>query len=1314
MKRSSHVVGATVPKVGTVLAKKYTLLEPLGDGDSGQIFVAEQTTLRKRVAIKVIDADRSRDPAFAARVLREARVLSLVRQDNVARLIDYGTTAEEQLYLVTELLEGEDLRRLAQRTLRMPWARVRALALQIVAGLRAAHEKGVVHGGVRPSNCFMVREQEGVDHLKLLSFGLSPADRIDAQSGDELLEVALYMSPEQASAQPIDGRSDAYSLGILMYALLTGGTPFSGARPHQVATLHKMASPPPLHNLASDLQIPPAVEALVLRLLAKKPDDRCADLAALEGLIGEVDEQGVAKRKVTVTAAMRGPKSKIGEQPTRDSALFYSIEALQGMLAATNDPREQLSVLDKMERALTTLAGDAQGSPDAARWDSWIRQARDYAWFQLGEVHLAAEQWRDLAGVYQKRLELALDDAARRPLLSALGNVYLTSLLNYEKAIDSFRAVLELDPDNADAHLQLSRALERVGEHDEAVPHIERFIELCTDSSRCATELAHLGSVLHHKLSDTDQAIVRLFQATDLVPGNLGALHLLAEIFRARHEWLELAQVLEAIVEHTASNYERIECATEAGFIWLEKLQVKERAVPLLARVVELDPENTRVGTVLGKIYYDAKNYIAAAPIFDALVRKLDSLGLRPSSQAGVLIRAATVARGLGNLQKAAKHFKRALELDPESALAIQGVAEVAMARQEWGDAKRSYERLLERREGEQRAPVLIKLAELARVEENDELALTHLRRALEADPKHRPALDLALELQSGRKDWQAVLKTRQAILGLLKGDDKADMFVEIGNLFRDRLGDPARAVAAFQRAHELRPKDLTLLHTLLELHTTAKRWTEVMPILDQLVVLESDPARRAKYHYTAAVILRDELRTPDAALERFDLVLRDDPTVLKAFQAIDTLLTQRKDWKALERAYRKMINRLPPEDTSPLKCLLWHNLAEIYRSRLGDFRSAVRAFDVAISIDPANFQRHVIVCELLENLAREDWANFGERLIRCHNTLIRLDASYYPSYHRLFEMYAAGNLIDKAYCVARTLAFVKQANPAEQAFFARYPAGNLRRARTRITDDLLRRSVLPADQDPLVTNLLAYLMPTLVAWRSRPRPPSLRGAEPIDTSESPSPAAQSLVHVCSVLGVGQPELYFQPAEPGDAMLLSVRGPGDPRPVMVVQAGLLRDREEGDVLFEVARHTFDLYAPLYSFLILERSPENLKQLLVACSLLAERGAAEGGQGLAAIVTEIQARTPPAALEQVKALARQLGQTDVKVWARAAAVAGYRFGFLLCNDLAAAAHAIATEQRTGNLSGKDALKELIIYSVSEAYFEARRALGLAVA
>ncbi|MCA9638098.1 MAG: tetratricopeptide repeat protein, partial [Myxococcales bacterium] len=519
--------------------------------------------------------------------------------------------------------------------------------------------------------------------------------------------------------------------------------------------------------------------------------------------------------------------------------------------------------------------------------------------------------------------------------------------------------------------------------------------------------------------------------------------------------------------------------------MWIDKLQVKDRAIPMFAKVVELDPENTKVGTILGKIYYENKNFVAAAPIFDTMVRKLDSLGLRPSSQVGVLVRAAQVARAVGSLNKASKLYKRALELDPESSHALLGQAELAMTRGAWDEARVAYEKLLPRRKDDDKSAIHVKLAEIAIAQERPDIAINEFKAAIADGPKNLHAHDGLIAVYRERKDWRSLLKALQGKLPQLKGDAKADAFVEIGGLFRDRLGEPDRAIAAFQRAHELRPKDQTLLHTLLELQTAAKRWTDVMPILDELIAIEADPKRRAKYLYTSAALQRDEVGDEAAAIERFDLVLRDDPSFLKAFQAIDTLITKRKDWRALERAYRKMINRLPADDTSPLKQLLWHNLAEIYRSRLGDFRSAAKALEVAISLDPSNFQRQLMLSELYAMLMKEDPANFTESLIRSHNTLIRLDPSYYKSYHQIYNIYRMQSALDKAYCVARTLIFLKQATDEETRFYQSGPPAVFRQARGRLSDDVLRRYILPGDQDPTVTTLLGLVAPALASWRA-------------------------------------------------------------------------------------------------------------------------------------------------------------------------------------------------------------------------------------
>lgn len=1323
MNDPSSVVGGA-PQVGTVVANKYTLIEHLGPGDAGEVYLAEQTTLRKKVVATIIDPGLASSGDFASTVLREARIHSLLRHANLARLLSYGKTADGGVYLIREHLVGSDLGQLRGGTKRFAWPRVKGLILQVIGALRVIHGKGLVHGGVRPSNVFMVDTGDELDHVKLLNPGLTPASRIDIFSGPELLEVAEFSAPEQAQVGKEDARTDVYSVGILLYSLLTGSVPFTAQEPHQVVTQHAMASPPPPRNIAPDADIPAAVELVILRSLAKDPVDRFADLSALEQALREISDDGKAPRKRSPLADARsegatgGLSGPLANQPTRDSAVFYSIEGLQSMLGAAPGPEEQLSILDKMERALTAMAGETKDSPDYLRWSEWINQARDYAYFQLGQRHLENERWRDLEAVYLRRTELSTDDEAKLKLKGALAELYLKNILNFDKAAEIFRELLSADEDSLEAHLGLAQALERKQGFEEAIPHYERFVELCTDATRCADQLAHIGDLLHNKLSETEAAIVRLYQATELVPTHLPALKLLAELFRARHEWIELVEVLESIVENTTSSYEKIERAAEAGFVWLDKLQVKDRAMQMFSKVVELDPENAKVGPILGKIYYEQKNYVAAAPIFDALVRKLDNLGLRDTSKVGVLVRAAQVARAVGSTTKAHKLFKRALTIDPESSHALVGCAEIAMIRKSWDEARMAYEQLLGRREGDAKAAVHIKLGEIAIAQGRSDLAIQEYKKALSCTPTSQLAHESLIEIYTDNRDWAGLLKAHQTRLPTLKDDAaKADAFSEIGKLFRDRLKDPQRAASAFQRAHELRPTDKTVLHTILDLHTEAKRWSDVLPILDQLIVGEEDPSRRAKYLYTSAAIERDQNKDVDAALERFDLVLDDDPTFLKAFQAIDTLLTKRKDWKALERAYRKMIKRLPAEDTSPLKQLLWHNLAEIYRSRVGNFSSAAKALEVALSLDPSNFQRQVMLTELYGVLTQQDPAQYTDALIRCHSTLIRLNPAHYNSYHQLYNIYRQKNEIDKAYCLARTLLFLKQATEEETTFYRSGPPSVFRQARLRLSEDTLRRTVLPGDQDPTVSTILGLVMPALAAWRSKPLPPFLRGSEPVDTGESVTLVAQALSYIARTIGVPEPELHCLNAENGELSLHSVRKRGDDiSRVVVARGGILRnDRSDGEVVFEMARSLLDLYPPHHAFFLLELSPQNLKQLLVACSLLGEPGA-ESAQGVGVVATELAKRMQPTTQAKIKEQAKLLGQTDVKRWARASAIAGYRLGLLLCNDLDAAAKAIRSEQRSSavNITGKDALTELIIYSVSEAYFEARRSIGLAVA
>ena len=482
---------------------------------------------------------------------------------------------------------------------------------------------------------------------------------------------------------------------------------------------------------------------------------------------------------------------------------------------------------------------------------------------------------------------------------------------------------------------------------------------------------------------------------------------------------------------------------------------------------------------------------------------------------------------------------------------------------------------------------------------------------------------------------------------------------------------------------------------------------------------IESDGKRRSRYNYTAAVLLRDEIGAVDECVERFNMVLDDDPGMLKAFQAVDTLLTKNKDWKALERAYRKMLKRLPAEGNEPLKVTLWSNLAEIYRSRLQNYKSAVAAYEVASKLEPDNVDRHIMMAELYERLMEGNPIEYVDQAVKEHQVLIAHEPFRYDSYHALFNIYFNANQVDKAYCVASVLSFLKKATPQEEAYVQEHKKADFVMARQRLSEDTLRRNVFHPDQDLYLTGILGLIAPAVAAWRAVDLPATLNPNEVIDVSIDPSLFSRMAKYIKDVLNVAQPDVYLRPNDPGDLTLMNIKKAGAIHPSIVVFQNLLRGKTESHLSFALGRYLMDLYLPHFCYVALDRSPQNLKQVFLACLRAVGMPVQGDTTALDQIAREITGRMAPAALDQLRSLIQKFidagGSTDVKRWAAAAELTSYRVGLLLCHDLRIAGQMISQEQSMlGSAMGpRDKIKELVLYSISEDYFTARRAIGVQV-
>lgn len=272
----------------TILNDRYRLLESIGDGGMGRVYAAEHITLGKRVAIKVLREELSQVDGNVERFIQEARAASMTNHPNVVDITDVGRTPAGTVFFVMEFLEGEELAVLMHREKRLPWPRVQSIAIQVARGLEATHRAGVVHRDMKPANIFMSRTADGALQVKLLDFGIAKLHREGRRpltGHGSVFGTARYMSPEQAAGREVDARTDVYSVGVILYEMLTGDAPFDGDNFIQVANRHINDPVPAMSSMAPDAHIPEVVCDLVMRALDKDPDKRFQSMAGFEAAI---------------------------------------------------------------------------------------------------------------------------------------------------------------------------------------------------------------------------------------------------------------------------------------------------------------------------------------------------------------------------------------------------------------------------------------------------------------------------------------------------------------------------------------------------------------------------------------------------------------------------------------------------------------------------------------------------------------------------------------------------------------------------------------------------------------------------------------------------------------------------------------------------------------------------------------------------------------------------------------------------------------------------------------------------------------------
>jgi tetratricopeptide (TPR) repeat protein len=952
-----------------------------------------------------------------------------------------------------------------------------------------------------------------------------------------------------------------------------------------------------------------------------------------------------------------------------------------------------------------------------------IDPTNDTAYRSLARIYRGMQRWDSLIHTYERHVSATSDRTEKQQLLAALGDVHHVELHDDDRAVDAYLSITSINQDNAVALDALTRIYDKRGEHSQALDTMMHLARLVKEPAKVVDLRFRMGKLLDEKLGDRASAVDQYQSALDVDSGHLPSLEAMRRIHLDSGDWLAAARGLEQEAQVQTQPRLVARLLVELGRLYEDKLDEHDRAIDVFEAALRQDADNEDAALPLAEEYARTGRDEEALPLLDMLVKRSGKRD--PSEQQRLAFMLGESAQKTGNLDVSTKALAKAFQLDQQNLPTLLSLSNSYYAAQKWDDAFKHYQIVLAHHRDEvdrdQLTDVFYRLGVIKREQGDRRKALNMFDKALEETATHRPTLEAVVGLYEAQNDWEQAIHFKKQVLDQLSGDDRFKMLEHIGDLWSEKVKNPAKAVEAYYEALEMRPKTHPLLHKLLAVHQTTSQWDGAIEIIERIsqlveesnVSVESKAAQRAKYSNAVATILRDMVKDPDRALVEFDRTLDFDPSFLKAFEAINKILNGRKDWKQLERAFRKMLKRVTGKsfagnEKRELEHTLWHNLGVIYRDRLKQPENSIECFKMASSILPESATEHQILAELYaatpgrteEAIAEQHW-------------LLQQDPHRIEAYQALYKLYFETRQYDKAWCLASTLVYRQKADAEQQQYFEQYRNKGPIRPTSRLDDERWFRDLAHPDADLVVSKLFSQVWPAIMSMRVQSDADAgLAKKYQVDPATSTAAFPRTFGFVSQVLGMPAPRLFLRTDVAGGLThcrvfpLASLSG-----------STLLSGFQPLDLMFIAGRHLTD-YKPEHYIRTLLPSNSELKTVLMASLRIANL--VPGDPQIDATAQEIRKYLQAPQIDAIGTIGRRFmaagARTDVKKWLQGVEMTACRAGFLVCNDLETAARMVQALGAAGpvDVPAKDKIKDLVLFSVSEEYFRLRVALGIQIA
>ncbi|MEZ4459656.1 MAG: tetratricopeptide repeat protein [bacterium] len=986
-------------------------------------------------------------------------------------------------------------------------------------------------------------------------------------------------------------------------------------------------------------------------------------------------------------------------------------------LQLTHEPSEQLAIYSKMASLNENQFEDINSAIEAYNNILMVDPNHLGAIENLERLYRGQENWFDLSEVLQRHAEATPNDVgAQVRALNELGEIQRDQISDPNAAIDAFNRSLAVIRQQPSVWRALADLYDETANWHSAVQALNEEASFTADPEQKVQILNRIGFMHEANLQDDVEA-ERVYQtALGLVPSNDASIFALRDLYARRGDFQGVIRILKHAEGVARDLKAKAEYLCEIGKVYDRELNDSVSATHYYESALECDPTVLDAAEPLIDMYINEKRWERAMPL---LIQVLERRAERdPEDMHRRSVQMARVAMELGQEEQALASFRQAYEMDPTDPETLKGLSELLYRRGDWDQSFKIYQALAFNHaatlEPDELRDIYLRSGDIKQRVGERPKAIQFFQKALEFDGYFVPALTSLAENYEAEGNWRELVQTLRT-LTQAEGQDTIRFanLVRIGDIWLSKLNDSGAATEAYLEALDIEPDSVTILRKLLDIFTKQRQWTEAVDMLNRLISMETDGGRKSKYLYTVGVILRDEIGDRTEAVNVFDQALDSDVRMLKAFEAIDRILTEEKVWKDLERAYRRMLRRVAENDDGSMegiKTLLWQNLGEIYRSRLGHLKSAIQAYEAAVGLKPEDEKLRLILAELYER--SED---NPDGAITQHKELIKLDPFRIDSYRALWKSYMQKKEYDKAWCMSGALVFLQNANEQEQKFYSQYLGQNLRLAKGQLNQELIKMVYHP-EQDMLISFIMSILgqglrpayASDIKEWGLHKKKDLLSQDEQLMFTKIYSYSARTQAIMPA------PALYLRRDQ-----ALGMRNGNVEPPAFVIGGDMMQGKSDRELAFTVSRQLC-LARPEHYLASTPFPTEVLKLFFMAAMHITDPslgiGPSLGEQG-EVWIREIQRIPGPMLMQLSKFMKQYLAKKEnpnLSEWLSAVDHTASRVGLLLCGDLQQAASCIKNDLNPiGKTSIKEKIREMVLFSISDEYFELRRQLGLSI-